>query len=66
MRELRADYSLSHSSVTRTCHAMERAGLVQVVRDPSDRRRALVRLTPRGHRVIDEVLAAYRGNRCRE
>jgi hypothetical protein len=65
MREIRADYALTHSSVTRTCLAMVRTGLVQIARDPTDRRRTLVKLTQRGQRVIDDVLAAYRGPRHR-
>ena len=62
MRDLRADYRLSHSSVTRTCFAMARAGLIQIGRAPADRRRKLVKLTQRGHGIIDDVLAAYRGS----
>lgn len=62
MRELRTAFALSHSSVTRTCLAMARADLVQIGRAPEDRRRKFVRLTQRGHRIIDEVLAAFRGS----
>jgi MarR family protein len=63
MREIREDLHLWHSSVTRACYALEREGLVQLSRDPADRRRTLVKLTQRGHGLIDDVLSAFRGRR---
>jgi len=66
MRELRTEYRLTHSSVTRTCQAMARAGLVRLGPDPADRRRKRIRLTRRGHRIIDDVRNAYRASRRRD
>lgn len=66
MRELRTEYRITHSSVTRTCHAMARAGLVRLGPDPADRRRKRIRLTRRGHRIIDELRSAYRASRRRD
>jgi DNA-binding MarR family transcriptional regulator len=63
MLELRTEFQLSHPRITRTCHALEREGLVQLAPDPADRRRTLVKLTQRGHAVIDDVLSAFRGRR---
>jgi DNA-binding MarR family transcriptional regulator len=63
MQELQERFNLVHSSTSRTCTALETAGLVHVSELPEDRRRSLVKLTARGQRVIDDVLAAFRGSR---
>jgi DNA-binding MarR family transcriptional regulator len=63
MRELRAEFKVSHTSIGRTCRALARRGLVRISADPADRRRTLVKLTALGSRVIDGVLAAFRGSR---
>jgi DNA-binding MarR family transcriptional regulator len=61
MLELRTEFQLSHPRITRTCKALEREGLVHLSPDPADRRRTLVRLTSRGHGIVDDVLSAFRG-----
>jgi DNA-binding MarR family transcriptional regulator len=63
MRDLRSELTLSHSSVTRACLAMDSEGLVRISRARTDRRRKLVALTQKGNQVIDEVLTALRGSR---
>jgi DNA-binding MarR family transcriptional regulator len=63
MQELQERFHLVHSSTSRTCAALEDAGLVHISQHSEDRRRAFVRLTARGQRVIDDVLAAFRGSR---
>lgn len=62
MRELRSDLTLSHSSITRACFAMNGEGLVRISRARTDRRRKLVTLTQRGNQVIDDVLTALHGS----
>ena len=59
--ELREYFQLGRSSTSRTCSALAREGLVHVGPAPEDRRRTLVRLTPKGQRIIDDALTAYRG-----
>ena len=63
MLQLRQEFGLSHPRITRTCLALEREGLVHLSPDPEDRRRTLVRVTARGHGVVDDVLSAFRGRR---
>ncbi len=63
MRELQEHFGLGHSSTSRTCAALVRSGLVQVSRAPEDRRRVVIKLTAKGSRVIDDVLATFRGRR---
>jgi DNA-binding MarR family transcriptional regulator len=63
MQELQERFHLVHSSTSRTCAALEDAGLVRIFQDSEDRRRSVVKLTARGERVIDDVLAAFRGPR---
>ena len=61
MQELRKRFGVVQSSTSRTCTALESFGLVQVIPHTEDRRQALVKLTERGRRVIDDVLTAFRG-----
>ena len=63
LQELRDHFGLVQSSTSRTCAALESAGLVDVSQSSEDRRQTFVRLTPRGQRVIDDVLTAFRGPR---
>ena len=63
LHELQDRFRLVHSSASRTCKALESVGLVHVSQLPEDRRQSFVKLTARGQRVIDEVLAAFRGKR---
>jgi DNA-binding MarR family transcriptional regulator len=41
--------------MTNRLHELERAGLIKRVSDPDDRRGVLVRLTPRGVALVDEI-----------
>jgi len=51
-----------HQSAVGLIDRCERAGLVRREQDPDDRRRAFVRMTPRGTRVLARlVLEHYRG-----
>jgi DNA-binding MarR family transcriptional regulator len=63
MQELQDRFGLVHSSTSRTCAALASADLVQISEHLEDRRKSFIRLTPRGQRVIDEVLTAFRGPR---
>ena len=49
---------LSSGGTTARLDRLERAGLVERVPSPSDRRSVLVRLTERGHAIIDDAVAA--------
>jgi DNA-binding MarR family transcriptional regulator len=60
MQELQDHFDLVHSSTSRTCASLASAGLVQISQHLEDRRQSVVRLTTRGQRVIDDVLAALR------
>jgi len=63
MQVLREWLALGSSTTSRTCSALERAGLVHIGPAPDDRRRSLVRITAKGSRIIDDALAALRGRR---
>ena len=63
MQELRDHFRVVHSSASRTCAALASAGLLHISQRPEDRRQSFVKLTARGQRVIDDVLAAFRGQR---
>jgi DNA-binding MarR family transcriptional regulator len=49
---------VSHSRAVRVVDRLEAAGLARRERDPSDGRRALVRLEPAGRRLADQALEA--------
>jgi len=51
--ELAADLGLSSSASTALVDRLEREGIAQRYPHPSDRRRTLVRLTARGHAVVE-------------
>ena len=63
MQALREWLTLGPSTTSRTCAALERAGLVHIGPAPEDHRRSLVRVTAKGHRIIDDALSALRGRR---
>jgi DNA-binding MarR family transcriptional regulator len=50
---------LTSGAVTHRVDALARAGLVERVSDPADRRSTLVALTERGRAVADEAMAAH-------
>jgi DNA-binding MarR family transcriptional regulator len=50
---------LSSGGMTKRLDQLERAGLVKRSPDPSDRRGTLVRLTPRGRRVVDRAVEVH-------
>ena len=56
VRELQHAMMLSSSGVTKRLDRMESASLVERLPDPSDRRGVLIKLTPAGLRLIDEVV----------
>jgi DNA-binding MarR family transcriptional regulator len=58
VRELQHAMMLSSSGVTKRLDRMESASLVERLPDPSDRRGVLIKLTPSGLRLIDEVVPA--------
>jgi DNA-binding MarR family transcriptional regulator len=51
--ELAADLGLSSSASTALVDRLEREGIAERYPHPSDRRRTLVRLTSRGHTVVE-------------
>jgi DNA-binding MarR family transcriptional regulator len=51
--ELAADLGLSSSASTALVDRLEREGIAERYPHPKDRRRTLVRLTPRGHEVVE-------------
>jgi DNA-binding MarR family transcriptional regulator len=50
---------LTSGAVTHRVDALARAGLVERVPDPHDRRSSLVAMTGRGHAVVEEAMAAH-------
>lgn len=50
---------LTSGAVTHRVDALARAGLVERVPDPNDRRSSLVALTGRGRAVVDDAMAAH-------
>lgn len=53
--QLARSQDLSRQFVQRMTHEARRAGLVELVDNPSHRRSRLVRITPRGHEAITAV-----------
>ena len=61
MGELRKQLRIGQSRSSRLCASLMRAGLVEIIVPSENRRTAIVRLTAKGNRFIDRVLAATRG-----
>lgn len=55
---LAASMMMSSGGTTARLDRLEKAGLVQRTPDPHDRRGILVRLTPRGRRLVDAAVTA--------
>ncbi|WP_166346014.1 MarR family winged helix-turn-helix transcriptional regulator [Phytoactinopolyspora limicola] len=60
MLDLAADMYLSQSALSRTVDRLERAGLVQRVMCPEDRRGVFVKPTPTGRELHAEASATHR------
>lgn len=58
VRDLQHSMMLSSGGTTKRLDRLERAGLIERLPDPSDRRGVLIRLTPTGLGLIDEVIPA--------
>jgi DNA-binding MarR family transcriptional regulator len=56
---------LSSGGMTKRLDRLTDAGLVERSPDPADRRGVLVRLTPKGKQLVDDVLEAHLGNQAR-
>ncbi len=61
MGELCAKMFLACSTATDLIDRMERNGLIERIRDTTDRRVIRLKVRPKGEEVIDEVLEARRG-----
>jgi DNA-binding MarR family transcriptional regulator len=53
---------VSRPGITGRLDRLESAGLVRRIHDATDRRSLRVRLTPEGHRLIDELIAEHADN----
>ena len=61
VRDLQHSMMLSSGGTTKRLDRLERAGLVQRMPDPNDRRGVLIGLTPAGLALIDDVIPAITG-----
>lgn len=57
--DLMASTMVTSGTMTNRIDQLEKAGLVERVRNPDDRRSFLVSLTPRGYELIDEAVTAH-------
>jgi DNA-binding MarR family transcriptional regulator len=61
-RDLLSPLMVSSGGLTNRLDRMERAGFVERLANPSDRRGILVQLTPKGLDLVDKVTTAYLAN----
>ena len=57
--DLAAQLQVKHQSAVGLVNRMEAAGLVRKTQDAGDRRRMCVRLSKRGHRLLEKLAAAH-------
>ena len=57
--ELADELSVARASMTSFLDSLERAGFVTRERHPSDRRMVIIRITPKGRKVIDKSLPTH-------
>ncbi len=58
VRELQRSLMLSSGGTTKRLDRLEKAGHIERLPDPNDRRGVLIRLTPEGLALIDDILPA--------
>lgn len=58
IRELQRSMMLSSGGTTKRLDRLEAAGHIERLPDPNDRRGVLIRLTPKGRALIDDILPA--------
>lgn len=58
-RQLGKALLVSSGALTNRIDHLERAGLVERLPDPTDRRALLIRLTPEGRKRVDQIVDAY-------
>jgi DNA-binding MarR family transcriptional regulator len=63
--DLTGSMMLTSSGTTKRLDRLERAGLIERMPDPADRRGVLIALTPKGRELIDGVTAAHLANERR-
>ena len=59
--QLQAEMMLSSGATTHRIDLLEKQGLIERSNDPNDRRGTLVRLTPKGKKLVDEVIHTHLG-----
>jgi DNA-binding MarR family transcriptional regulator len=55
---LAAAEHVTHQAITQTLVALKRAGLVRSVTDPSDGRKRVISVTPRGNRLFESAIVS--------
>jgi len=63
--ELAAHLKIKHHSAVGLANRMEAERLIAKSHDPRDRRQVLLRLTPRGNRILEKLTAAHKAELVR-